>query len=533
MVHVHLPSGKWQLICLTLTNSVSMAHFGYDQGIFAGALISADFLEIFPETKVPDISGITSSCFSLGAFFGCLASFLLGDRLGRKKSIYVGLAVNVIGVVLQITAYHLPQMIIGRAFNGFGMGILSSTCPVFMAEASPSPIRGKLVVLGSLCNTVGFCIANWMNYALFDKNGPFQWRFPLGFQLVFPLIVVTFLPLTVESPRWLLLRGRVSDARATLVRIRGTAYDLNDKDLNDDLISIQKVLEEEQAAHVSFMDVLLCRDPLQTARRVVLSCGTQLMQQFTGVNALGYYLPTLLIESVGVFSSYARLLAGANASLYLGAAFVCLFLVDLVGRRKYDHDILCYLSFSLRQICLRAYRLMMYGSIATGSCYLIAAITLKEAKLHPEKKTVLGKATVSMFFLYYFCYGTSFAKVPWVYNSEINSLGWRTKGAAAATATNWMSGFVIVQFTRVGFDNLGWGLYLLFAGFCWSFLPIIFLFYPETSRRTLEDMDEIFRRHNSLFVFRDKVLTQRNRPQEFIEAEQRRVTEAPIRTHNP
>ncbi|OTA63657.1 general substrate transporter [Hypoxylon sp. EC38] len=488
-----------------------MANFGYDQGIFAGALISADFLEIFPETKVPGISGIASSCFSLGAFFGCLASFLLGDRLGRKKSLYVGLVVNVIGVVLQIAAYHLPQMIVGRVLNGFGMGILSSTCPVFMAEASPSHIRGKLVVLGSLCNTVGFCIANWMNYALFDDNGPFQWRFPLGFQLIFPLIVVAFLPLTAESPRWLLLRGRLSEARVMLARIRGTAHDLNNKDLNDDLMLIQKAVENELTARGSTTDALSCRNPLQNARRLMLSCGTQLMQQFSGVNALGYYLPTLLIESVGVSSSYARLLAGANASLYLGAAFLCLVLVDLVGRRK----------------------LMMYGSIAMGSCYLIAAITLKEAKLHPEQKEILGKVTVSMFFLYYFCYGTSFAKVPWVYNSEINSLGWRTRGAAAATATNWMSGFVIVQFTKIGVDNLGWGFYLLFAGFCWSFLPIIFLFYPETSRRTLEDMDEIFRHCDSLFVFGDKVLTQRSRPRKFIETEQRRVAEPLIQgTHD-
>ncbi|KAI1461332.1 general substrate transporter [Annulohypoxylon moriforme] len=501
MVCLSLPSGKWQLVCLTLVNSVSMAHFGYDQGIFAGALISTDFLEIFPETKDPGISGITSSCFSLGAFFGCLASFSLGDRLGRKQSIYVGLVVNVVGVVLQITAYHLPQMIVGRLVNGFGMGIASSVCPVFMAEASPSQIRGKLVVLGSLCNTVGFCLANWMSYALFNNNGPFQWRFPLAFQLIFSVIVVTFLSFTVESPRWLLLRGRFGEARVTLSRLRGTVQDLDDQNLNDDIKSIQKALDQEKLARVSPVDALLCRDSLHITRRLLLSCGTQLMQQFSGVNALGYYLPTLLIESVGVSSSYARLLAGANASLYLGAAFLCLVLIDVVGRRK----------------------LMMYGSIAMGSCYLIAAITLREAELHLQRKTALGKVTVAMFFLYYFCYGTSFAKVPWVYNSEINSLGWRTRGAAAATATNWISGFVIIQFTKAGVDNLGWGFYLLFAGFCWSFLPIVFLFYPETSRRTLEDMDEIFKHRDSVLVFRDNILTQRNRPQEFIEAERERI----------
>lgn len=59
------------------------------------------------------------------------------------------------------------------------------------------------------------------------------------------------------------------------------------------------------------------------------------MQQFTGVNAMGYYLPTLLIQSVGLSNHYARLLTAANATLYLGAALLCLLLIDLVGRRKY------------------------------------------------------------------------------------------------------------------------------------------------------------------------------------------------------
>lgn len=72
----------------------------------------------------------------------------------------------------------------------------------------------------------------------------------------------------------------------------------------------------------------------------------------------------------------------------------------------------------------------------------------------------MGRVVTAMFFLYYFFYGTSFAKVAWVYNSEVNSIGWRVRGAAAATATNWMGGFVVTQFTKAGVDNLKWGFYL-------------------------------------------------------------------------
>ncbi len=121
-----------------------------------------------------------------------------------------------------------------------------------------------------------------------------------------------------------------------------------------------------------------------------------------------------------------------------------------------------------------------------------------------------------------------FAKVPWVYNSEVNSLGWRTRGAAAATATNWMGGFIVTQFTKVGVDNLKWGFYLIFAVICWAYFPVVFFLYPETSRRTLEDMDEIFIRNPGAIVFNKPELTQRRRPQVFIDAEARRIGEGAV-----
>jgi hypothetical protein len=127
-----------------------------------------------------------------------------------------------------------------------------------------------------------------------------------------------------------------------------------------------------------------------------------------------------------------------------------------------------------------------------------------------------------------------------VYNSEVNSLGWRTRGAAAATATNWMGGFIVTQFTKIGVDTLHWRFYLsmstsstshgtstnlstVFAIICYSYFPIVFCLYPETSRRTLEDMDEIFIQNSSAFVFSNKSLTSRERPQLFVDAEARRV----------
>ena len=161
-------------------------------------------------------------------------------------------------------------MILGRIINGFGMGVTSSTCPIYMAETSPFRLRGKLVVLGSVCNTVGFCTANWINYALYSDNGPFQWRFPLAFQLVFPLTVAVFLPLAVESPRWLLLRDRYDDARTALAKLHGKTHDLEDRELNNELKSIWRTIQDERKDHPPMIDVFRFRDTTQNMRRLLL-----------------------------------------------------------------------------------------------------------------------------------------------------------------------------------------------------------------------------------------------------------------------
>ncbi|KAK9452552.1 general substrate transporter [Dipodascopsis uninucleata] len=496
-------SGGTLLFFLTFCNACSMGWFGYDQGVFSGVIIAEDFIEHFPETKRANVNGITSSCFSLGAFIGCLVAFTYGDKVGRKKTITFGQICNIIGAILQVAAFHLPMLIVGRIINGFGMGMTSSTCPVYQAECTKARMRGKLVVIGSLTNTFCYMLASWMNYALYFSSGPYQWRFPLAFQLIFPLFVIPIIVFLPESPRWLILQDRSDEALLVISRLWGKNLSIDDEEVRAEHASIIKTLEEERAAYVPVKQVLTFRDPGQNFRRLLLSMGTQLMQQFTGVNALGYYLPTILKDYIGFSGTISRLLVACNATSYLGAAFLCLILIDLVGRR----------------------RLMLWGSISAGTAYLIASICLKVSET--KQKREMGIVTTSMFFFYYVCYGTSYAKVPWVYNSEVNSLGWRTRGAALATATNWMGGFIVTQFTKTGVNNLHWKFYLMFAIFVYSYFPIVYLLYPETCSRTLEDIDLIFTEYKGVIVVGPgkKELTQRSRPQYFIEKEKERVRE--------
>jgi MFS family permease len=174
-----------------------------------------------------------------------------------------------------------------------------------------------------------------MNYALGVRSGPIQWRFPLGFQLLFPCVIAVALLFVPDSPRWLMLKDRHDEALVVIARLAGRNATTEDLDVVTEFRSIQATIQQERNETVSTIDMLKCRDKTQNLRRILLSCGTQFMQQFSGVNALGYYLPTMLQQVLGYSARRSRLLTGVNGTIYLFAAICCLFIIDRFGRRKY------------------------------------------------------------------------------------------------------------------------------------------------------------------------------------------------------
>ncbi|KUI53476.1 Sugar transporter STL1 [Cytospora mali] len=499
-------TGTWLLALITLLDAFNSCWFGYDQGVFAGVLVSPDFLRQFPSTQNADVSGITSSCFFLGAFFGAIGAFILGDRLGRRRTIALGVLCNVVGSLLQTLAWNLPQMIVGRLVNGVGIGLVSSMSPVYLSECATSGIRGMLLAVGACCNVGCFCVANWIAYGLYHDNSAFQWRFPLGFQLIFLFIIGPILFMVPESPRWLMLVDREEEALLVLSRLAGHVKSVEDTVVMNEYHSIKAAIRLEREDAVPLMDVLCHRDKAQNFRRLILGCGTQFMQQFSGINALGFYLPTLLQDNVGYDQQMSRLISALSSTVYVICSFGCLMFIDRFGRRK----------------------MMMYSPMVMGVCHLVAALCLEAGENDVSKRQLMGKVATSMFIIYHVFFGLGYASVPWVYSAEVSSLGWRTRGAAAATSINWLGGFAVVQFTKVGLENLQWRFFLkVFAILCFTFAPVTYLFYPETANRTLEDMDEIFIHNPSAFVFKNRVATQSQRPQVFVEAELVRIAQSP------
>lgn len=138
------------------------------------------------------------------------------------------------------------------------------------------------------------------------------------------------------------------------------------------------------------------------------------MQQFEGINIMSYYLPTVLISSVGLDEKLARLLTAVSSVTYFFFSCAAVLLVEKWGRRG----------------------LMMLSTAGQFFAFLIITVLLRYSENEGNGKTI-ASASVAFFFLYYIAFGVGMLGVPWLYPTEINSLPMRTKGAAVATGTNW------------------------------------------------------------------------------------------------
>lgn len=215
-----------------------------------------------------------------------------------------------------------------------------------------------------------------------------------------------------------------------------------------------------------------------------------------------YYLPTVLIESVGLSNKMARLLAACNSVSYLLFSLIGIPNVERWGRR----------------------RMLIFAASGQFFCYMIITILIRfnEKAGYPHQAEV-AKASVAFFFLYYVFFGIGMQGVPWLYPTEINSLSMRTKGASIGASVNWIINFMVVEITPIGIDNLQWKFYIIWTIFNFCFIPAVYLFYPETADRTLEDIDRLFREGVGILVFRNKDATSPKRPRKYIEHEQAEV----------
>lgn len=198
---MHGLHGKKLIYFLSIFVSLGVFLFGYDQGVMSGIITGPFFRDYFNHPGSAEI-GTMVAILEVGAFISSLCVGRIGDLLGRRKTIFYGAVVFVIGGACQTFATGMPMMMLGRIIAGLGVGALSTIVPVYQSEISPPHNRGKLACIEFSGNIFGYMCSVWMDYFCSYIKSDWAWRLPLLMQVVMGGLLAVGSYLIVESPRY-------------------------------------------------------------------------------------------------------------------------------------------------------------------------------------------------------------------------------------------------------------------------------------------------------------------------------------------
>ncbi|KAL3477822.1 general substrate transporter [Aspergillus californicus] len=490
---VHKLEKRRLLIAINCVAALSILFFGYDQGMMAGVNNSKDYIDLmgFGYTEMKDghpspvvtnslLQGGIVSVYYLGTLFGALLGGWTGDEVGRIKTIALGALWAIFGAALQCSAQNHNWMICSRFINGIGTGILNAIVPVWATENADHTSRGQFIAIEFTLNIFGVVLAYWLEFGLsYIDNGAsaIRWRLPIGFQLIFLVILFSAVWFFPESPRWLVKVGREQEARYILGRLRGNSDEdavLAEAEFRD----IQGVAETERSMghSTSYLSMLFGykTGKLHIGRRVQLVVWLQIMQEWVGIAGVTVYAPTIF-GIAGFDSVKSQWISGLNNIFYMFATLVCVFTLDRIGRRW----------------------TLYWGATGQGIAMFLAggfsrlAINAREAG-DTSRASSYGAAAASMVFIFTAIFGATWLTVPWIYPAEIYPLAVRAKGNAWGVVGWSIGNGWLTLLCPVMFESIGEKTLYVFAASNVITIPMVWALYPESNQRTLEDMDLLF-----------------------------------------
>jgi MFS family permease len=208
---------------------------------------------------------------------------VVGERLGRRKSVAIGAVISIIGAILQATAYGRPHLIAGRVISGVGLGIINSTVPVMQAEFSPKASRGIYVCAQLSTLNFGIFLVYWIDYGFVSHTSSYAWRVPTILQCIILVAILILLTLIPETPRWLASHDRPDECLKVLARVADVPED--DTEVQRLHAIITETVAFEASRQAGWKDIVRS-DPIKSRRRFLIACGIQMFQQLGGINAI-------------------------------------------------------------------------------------------------------------------------------------------------------------------------------------------------------------------------------------------------------
>lgn len=445
--------------------------FGYDQGDLAGLLTVPSFRKQFPQADtigfpesahVANLQGLTVGIWNLGCFVSAILTIFLGDRIGRKKTMLMGLTFLAIGEIIQASSYSWSQFLVGRSIAGFGNGFNTATVPAWQAECTKVHRRGTLLmVTAGTFIAAGLSFSYWMDFAFaWLEPSSAAWRIPIAIQLIFLLVAALLLLVMPESPRWLILTGRENEALKVLSALNDKPIDSHD--VRMEFLQIKDaVIEMSKGTFGSAFSMGDYRHVHRTCLAVLL----QVFQQMTGINLITQFLALMFVQLYGYSGWVGRLLGAV-----VGTAFTMASVIPVVGiDRFWGRRSLMMFSAGGMSICMAILSAMLWLQSSSGN--IVSTVFI---------------------FLYVSFFACGFQGIAWLLQVELVPLRIRGPANAMSTAANWLVNYAVIQIAPIAFHNIGYRTYIIFAVFNFVIVPIVYFFYPETGFRSLEEIDVIF-----------------------------------------
>jgi SP family xylose:H+ symportor-like MFS transporter len=435
--------------------------FGYDWVVIGGA---KPFYEAYFDLTTATLIGWANSCALVGCLAGSLLSGMIGDRLGRKRSLLLAGALFAVSSVLTGWAYSYTAFITWRIVGGLAIGLASNISPMYIAEISPAQWRGRLVSLNQLaivCGILGAQIFDWQigtrgahlfsgSLSTVTWNAQYGWRWMFTAVAVPAVLLFALASVIPESPRWLISRHRSSDAQTVLARMGGSEY-------ADSMVhSMEKHLQHDRAQKTGWRQLT---SP-GIRRLVFIGIGLAVLQQWSGINILFNYAEEVY-RSAGYGVNDILFNIVITGAINLIFTLLAMLFVDRIGRRF----------------------LMLLGCASVGVVHIALAIVYH---MHLRGLPILLLTLCAIG-----CYAMTLAPVTWVLITEIFPNRIRARGVSLAVSALWASSFLLTFSFPALTGAFGQsGAFVLYGVTCLVGWVCVRSLVPETKGRSLEQIED-------------------------------------------
>src|SRR5690348_7439607 len=431
------------LIKGTIVGALGALLFGCDTAVISGTTSAlTHFYQLTPK-----LLGVTVFSALVGTIFGAMLAGFPGERYGRRDSLRILGVLYVVSAVGCAFAWNWDALVAFRFIGGLGIGGSSVLGPMYIAEIAPARLRGRLVGLFQFCVVFGILLAYFSNYLIgLARFGAAQWRWMFGVAAIPAAVFFLLLFGIPRSPRWLVKKGRVEEARAVLRALGDENYQ---QDLQEIVESVH--LEQHQT-----------QEPLFSRKfrlPIFLAVTIGMFNQLSGINAILYYLNDIFAHA-GFSQASASLQAVAVGFTNLVFTVIAMSVIDKLGRKT----------------------LLLVGAVGTSLC--VAGVSAVFFTGRREDKLVWLLIGYIAFFAF------SQGAVIWVYLAEVFPNTVRAKGQSLGSFSHWfMNGLISLVFPMVAAGSGAYPFVFFSVMMVLQFFVVLFI-YPETKGVTLEAMQK-------------------------------------------